>query len=228
MTNLLHHRKEVGENIVGQGLYVIANVIEKTQLVVIIELLISADIEYINLYAIEDGKRELIQTIGENIGITLEAYDEAAVRDVAEAACLDQTVMGFAKGYETMVGERGVTLSGGQKQRTAIARTLLTKAPIMIFDDSLSAVDAETDAAIREQLKNRFGSATVILISHRITTLLQADTIMVLDQGKVAEIGSHAELVQSGGLYSKIYHLQTQGMAELVQSPATKTEGGAE
>ena len=166
------------------------------------------------------------RTIGENIGITLDTYDEAAVREVADVACLDQTVMGFAKGYETMVGERGVTLSGGQKQRTAIARMLLTSAPIMIFDDSLSAVDAETDAAIREQLKTRFGSATVILISHRITTLMQADTIMVLDQGKVAEMGTHEQLAQSGGLYSQIYHLQTQGMAEIETSPATETERG--
>ena len=103
---------------------------------------------------------------------------------------------------------------------------LLTSAPIMIFDDSLSAVDAETDAAIREQLKTRFGSATVILISHRITTLMQADTIMVLDQGKVAEMGTHEQLAQSGGLYSQIYHLQTQGMAEIETSPATETERG--
>ena len=104
-----------------------------------------------------------------------------------------------------------MTLSGGQKQRVAIARTLMLDAPILIFDDSLSAVDAETDAQIRASLRQAKGTATVILISHRITTLMQADCILVLQDGKVAEIGSHEELMEKGGLYREIYDLQMSG-----------------
>ena len=112
----------------------------------------------------------------------------------------------------TLLGiERGVTLSGGQKQRVAIARTLMLDAPILIFDDSLSAVDAETDAEIRASLHQAKGSATVILISHRITTLMQADCILVLQDGRVAEVGSHDELMARGGLYREIYDLQMTG-----------------
>ncbi|MFQ6804692.1 MAG: ABC transporter transmembrane domain-containing protein [Lachnospiraceae bacterium] len=92
-----------------------------------------------------------------------------------------------------MVGERGVTLSGGQKQRVAIARMLMQKAPIMVFDDSLSAVDAETDVKIRHALKERMGKSTVILISHRVTTLMQADCILVLEDGRVAQMGTHQQ-----------------------------------
>jgi ATP-binding cassette subfamily B protein len=114
-----------------------------------------------------------------------------------------------------MVGERGVTLSGGQKQRTAIARTLTSEAPILIFDDSLSAVDTQTDAKIRAAIADRFGKASVILISHRITTLSAADKILVLDRGRIAEEGTHEELKCAGGIYQKIYETQT-GLREEV------------
>ena len=124
---------------------------------------------------------------------------------------MDDAILEFADGYETIVGERGVTLSGGQKQRVAIARTLMLDAPILIFDDSLSAVDAETDAEIRASLHQAKGSATVILISHRITTLMQADLILVLQDGRVAELGSHDELMKQNGLYREIYDLQMTG-----------------
>lgn len=96
---------------------------------------------------------------------------------------MDEAITEFPEGYETVVGERGVTLSGGQKQRVAIARMLVQEAPIMIFDDSLSAVDAETDTKIRTALRKNLGKSTVILISHRVTTLMQADRILVLDNG---------------------------------------------
>ena len=102
-------------------------------------------------------------------------------------------------------------LSGGQKQRVAIARTLMQDAPILIFDDSLSAVDAETDAEIRASLQQAKGAATVILISHRITTLMQADLILVLQEGRAAELGSHEELMAKNGLYREIYDLQMTG-----------------
>ena len=149
------------------------------------------------------------RTIAENIGITAPELDMEAVRSAAAAASLDDTVMGFAQGYETMVGERGVTLSGGQKQRAAIARMLTNDTPIMIFDDSLSAVDTETDAKIRRAISLRFGKASVILISHRITTLSAADKIIVLDRGRIVEEGTHEQLKTAGGIYQKIYETQS-------------------
>lgn len=147
-------------------------------------------------------------TIKENIGIAGEKVSLSEIREAAAIACVDRSVMEFTRGYDTVVGERGVTLSGGQKQRTAIARMLIQKAPIMVFDDSLSAVDAQTDAMIRQALKEKLAEATVILIAHRITTLMQADCIMVLDKGKIAEIGSHEELMEKGGIYRQIYDMQ--------------------
>lgn len=149
------------------------------------------------------------RTIAENIGITQPAPDMAVIREAARAACLDDTVLGFAKGYDTFVGERGVTLSGGQKQRAAIARTLTQQTPIMIFDDSLSAVDTETDAKIRAALEARFGSASILLISHRITTLSKADQILVLENGRIAEQGSHEQLKNGGGIYEQICRIQS-------------------
>ncbi len=149
------------------------------------------------------------RTIAENIGIVSPALDMEAVRSAARAASLDDTITSFTQGYETMVGERGVTLSGGQKQRAAIARTLTTDTPILIFDDSLSAVDTETDAKVRRAIRERFGRASVILISHRITTLSAADKIIVLDRGRIAEEGTHDELKCAGGIYQKIYETQS-------------------
>ena len=149
------------------------------------------------------------RTIAENIAITSDGVDMEAVRSAAAAASLDETICSFASGYETMVGERGVTLSGGQKQRAAIARTLMADTPILIFDDSLSAVDTETDERIRRGIQQRFGKASVILISHRITTLSAADQIIVLDRGRIVEMGNHEQLKSAGGIYQKIYETQS-------------------
>ena len=154
------------------------------------------------------------RTIRDNIAITQPEMTLDEVREVAKSACLDDTVMDFAKGYDTFVGERGVTLSGGQKQRAAIARTLAQKTPIMIFDDSLSAVDTETDAKIRAALKSHFAGSTVILISHRITTLSQADRVLVLEKGRIVETGTPDELKSAGGIYQQIYEIQT-GLSDL-------------
>lgn len=148
------------------------------------------------------------RSIADNIGITKEEVTLSDIREAAHAACLDENVEGFAKGYDTFVGERGVTLSGGQKQRAAIARALTKDAPIMIFDDSLSAVDTETDAKIRASLEERFGTATIILISHRLTTLSKADKVIILEDGRIVEEGSPDKLKTSGGIYQKIYELQ--------------------
>lgn len=131
------------------------------------------------------------------------------IRRASRIACLDEAVEHFADGYDTFVGERGVTLSGGQKQRAAIAQMLVRRTPIMIFDDSLSAVDAETDARIRHALHKNTADATVILIAHRITTLRNADEIFVLEKGQIAEHGTHDELLTRGGIYSRVYALQT-------------------
>ena len=147
-------------------------------------------------------------TIAENICMGTEGVDMDEVKHAASVACFDGAVAEFKEGYETFVGERGVTLSGGQKQRCSIARMLATKPDIMIFDDSLSAVDSETDATIRRALRREFEGCTVILISHRITTLSHADSIVVLDRGRVAEMGTHAELVELGGIYSRVCAMQ--------------------
>ena len=148
------------------------------------------------------------RSIGENIAITRPGAGLAGIRQATTIACVDDAIDTFSDGYDTVVGERGVTLSGGQKQRVAIARMLMQEAPIMIFDDSLSAVDAETDAKIRAALKERMGSATVILISHRITTLMQADEILVLKDGELSDIGTHHELTSRPGIYKDIYDIQ--------------------
>ncbi len=148
------------------------------------------------------------RTIEENIRATRPGATKEEVRHAAQIACVDDAVEDFSNGYETIVGERGVTLSGGQKQRVAIARMLMQQAPVMVFDDSLSAVDSETDAQIRAALKTNLGKSTVILISHRITTLMQADRILVLDDGKIAELGTHEELIHKDGIYKSIYDIQ--------------------
>lgn len=167
------------------------------------------------------------KTIKENIDIFGNTGDIDRIRYSADVAAVDDAVMSFSKGYDTIVGERGVTLSGGQKQRVAIARMLMQRPPIMIFDDSLSAVDSETDAKIRSSLKNSTGQSTVILISHRITTLMQADVIMVLDNGKVTEIGSHAQLLaNANGIYKKIYDIQSSLESEITDSANTVSAGG--
>ena len=154
------------------------------------------------------------RTLSENIGITGHEKNMDEIRRAAKIASIDDAIESFTAGYDTFVGERGVTLSGGQKQRTAIAQMLISKPPIMIFDDSLSAVDAETDMKIRRAIQENTGSSTVILIAHRITTLMNADHIIVLDKGRIREQGTHEELLSQNGLYRKIYDLQTAGIDE--------------
>lgn len=154
------------------------------------------------------------RTLGENISISRSCADINEIRSAAKIASLDSTVESFTHGYNTYVGERGVTLSGGQKQRTAIARMLMQKAPIMIFDDSLSAVDAETDAKIRSALSGAMGDATVIIISHRTSTLSSADKILVMDKGRIRESGTHEELFAQNGLYRRICDIQSANADE--------------
>lgn len=151
------------------------------------------------------------RTIRENIAASVPGATLEEIRQAAQVACIDEAILDFADGYDTLVGERGVTLSGGQRQRVNIARMLLQKAPVLVFDDALSAVDSKTDSRIRRALKERMEGASVILISHRITTLMGADQILVLNRGRVEELGTHAQLLQNHGIYRQIYEIQMGG-----------------
>ena len=157
------------------------------------------------------------RTIEENIGITRENPTRDSIRHAAEIACVDEAIQHFSDGYDTIVGERGVTLSGGQKQRVAIARMLMKEAPVLVFDDSLSAVDTETDNKIRQKLKEEMEKATVILISHRITSLMQADCILVMDKGEIQQMGTHEELISQDGPYRDIYEIQMNSDIRLME-----------
>ena len=148
------------------------------------------------------------RSLEENITLATEDATHEEVEEVVRTASLSSSIAKFKDGYKTYVGERGVTLSGGQKQRTAIAQMLITRPKIMIFDDSLSAVDAETDAKIRRALKEAKFDATIILISHRITTIMGADNIFVLEDGRIVENGNHDELVAKNGIYNRIFNMQ--------------------
>jgi ATP-binding cassette subfamily B protein len=144
----------------------------------------------------------------ENIRLANPNANERQVIDAAKAASVHRVINEFDLGYKTLVGEKGVTLSGGQKQRIAIARTIINKSPILIFDDSLSAVDTETDASIRRALKELSGGLTTFIITHRVATAQAADQIVVLQEGGVAQIGTHSELVKQEGLYARIVEIQ--------------------
>ena len=160
------------------------------------------------------------RTIRENIGITKEKLLDEEIRHAAEIACVDESILHFTDGYDTIVGERGVTLSGGQKQRVAIARMLMKQAPVLVFDDSLSAVDTETDNKIRKELKKEMEKATVIMISHRITSLMQADCIIVMDKGEIQQMGTHDQLIQQEGPYKDIYEIQMNSDIRLMEGGA--------
>jgi ATP-binding cassette subfamily B protein len=148
-------------------------------------------------------------TIAENIAFGVPAGQETTgVEQAAQIARLDKDVASFPKGYQTTVGERGITLSGGQKQRTAIARALLTDPRILVLDDALSAVDTYTEEEILSRLGDVMRQRTSIIVSHRISTVRNADQILVLDDGTIAERGTHDQLVALDGLYAALYRKQ--------------------
>src|SRR6185503_12031264 len=146
--------------------------------------------------------------LGENIAFGVEDASEEQIRRAAEIAGLASDIESFPDGYQTMVGERGITLSGGQKQRTAIARAILRDPRTLILDDALSSVDTLTEERILTHLAEVMRGRTVILISHRVSTVRQADRIIVLDHGRIVERGTHAELVDAGGYYAELAQKQ--------------------
>lgn len=148
------------------------------------------------------------KTIYENISIALPNSNEKKIFAAAKTAAIHNDILSFDKGYDTLVGEKGTTLSGGQKQRIAIARMLVLNKPIIIFDDSLSALDTKTDLQIRNALKLKDEKMTSIIITHRITTAKEADKIIVLENGRVSAIGKHEELSQKPGLYKSLWDIQ--------------------
>ena len=149
------------------------------------------------------------KTIKENIRLSDPKIIDFKVYDAAKIASIHNDILSFDQEYETMVGERGVSLSGGQKQRVAIARTIINNNPIVIFDDSLSAVDTSTDIQIRSALKSRKDKSTTIIISHRISTVAEADMIYVIDKGKIVQRGKHEDLIHEEGLYKRVYTIQS-------------------
>jgi ATP-binding cassette subfamily B protein len=171
------------------------------------------------------------RTIRENISYGAQrAVSDAEVEAVARAAAIHDSILTFPDGYDTLVGEKGVTLSGGQKQRIAIARTLLKDPCILILDDSTSSVDTETEAAIREALEHLMRGRTTLIIAHRIQSLMTADLILVLDQGRIVQRGTHEELIaQDGadgrGIYRRIYDMQARIEVELEEEMAGAVPG---
>jgi ATP-binding cassette subfamily B multidrug efflux pump len=147
-------------------------------------------------------------TIADNVAFGVHAGDVGRIESAAAVARLDKDVATFPKAYDTMVGERGITLSGGQKQRTALARAVMVDPRILILDDALSAVDTYTEEEILSRLRGVMRQRTSIIVSHRISTVRDADQIFVLDRGRIAERGSHDELVVHGGLYATLYRKQ--------------------
>lgn len=162
------------------------------------------------------------KSIRENVGITAPEQEAERIEHAADIASASGFIAKADKGWETVVGERGVTLSGGQKQRIAIARTLLKDNNILIFDDSLSAVDTETDAQIRAALRHEQKDVTTLIISHRVTTLSQAELILVLENGQITQQGTHAELCSQPGLYQRINSIQNALEEELTQAKAAE------
>ena len=149
------------------------------------------------------------QSIRDNIAYSLPGASEEQVIAAAKAAAAHDFIVTLPQGYDTMVGEHGVKLSGGQRQRIAIARAMLRDAPILLLDEATSSLDTESERAVQGALRTLQEGRTTLVIAHRLSTVVDADRIYVLDQGLVIESGSHAELLQQNGLYSRLYGLQS-------------------
>jgi ATP-binding cassette subfamily B protein len=159
-------------------------------------------------------------SLKENLRSGKQDAEDTEIYEATRTAAVHDVILAFEKGYDTLVGERGVTLSGGQKQRVAIARAILRDPAILIFDDSLSAIDAETEVRIQDALRNRKGRATTFVIAHRLSTVQQADLILVLEEGRITQTGTHEELLSDEGLYQRLWKIQNG------RSPQVATAGG--
>ena len=189
-------------------------------------LIDGVDVKDINLHSLRKNMSLVMQepflfskTIRDNIAITEKKADMDRVEYAAKIACIHDSILSFKDGYDTIVGEKGVTLSGGQKQRVAIARTIYTGAQVVMFDDSLSAVDAVTDREIRANLGQHTKDLTCIIIGQRVNTLMQADNIFVLDKGRIVQQGDHKKLSEEEGIYREIVKIQ-QDIIEKTQAEA--------
>jgi ATP-binding cassette subfamily B protein len=161
-------------------------------------------------------------TIGENISFGAGSLPAERVRELAETVDIASEIESFPLGFDTVVGERGVTLSGGQKQRVAIARALATNPGILVLDDSLSAVDTETEDVILKAVKRKTRNITTIIISHRISTVQHADLVLVMERGRIVEKGTHEQLLSKDGFYTELYRMQQ------LEAEAQKTSGGGD
>src|SRR5690606_5400711 len=150
-------------------------------------------------------------SVRNNIGFGRPGASDAQIEAAAKAALADEFIARLPKGYDTQVGERGVTLSGGQRQRIAIARAILRDAPILLLDEATSALDAESETLVQEALEHLMRGRTTLVIAHRLATVLKADRILVMEQGRIVEEGTHRSLVAKGGTYARLARLQFEG-----------------
>jgi len=150
------------------------------------------------------------RSVRDNIRLGHSGAAEDEIISAAASSCVHESIEGFDKGYDTLVGERGVTLSGGQRQRLALARAILRNPPILILDDALSAVDTETEQMILQTLRNRHGHSTTLVIAHRLSTLMHADKIIVIEHGRIVQAGTHKSLVDVDGMYKRLWQVQNQ------------------
>ncbi|WP_052362531.1 ABC transporter ATP-binding protein [Geminisphaera colitermitum] len=155
------------------------------------------------------------RTLRDNLRLARHDAPQNEIEDAARAARIHESITSFEKGYDTLIGERGITLSGGQRQRMAIARALLKRPPLLLLDDALSAVDGETETLIIDALRQRHGRATTLVIAHRLSTLAHADRVLVLDHGRIIQTGTHADLVGRDGLYRRLWQIQNDSEAVL-------------
>ncbi|MCP4376023.1 MAG: ABC transporter ATP-binding protein, partial [bacterium] len=166
------------------------------------------------------------RSVRDNIRIGYSAAGLEEVVSAAASSCMHESIEGFDHGYDTLVGERGVTLSGGQRQRLALARAVLRNPPILILDDALSAVDTETEQMILEALRNRHGHSTTLVIAHRLSTLMNADRIIVLEGGRIVQEGTHESLVAVDGMYRRLWQVQNQLARDLRQELSPDSHAG--